>query len=95
VSWIEVSCCSFISTLSMPLTNTKRSSPFPPLKRREKLNCIPSLARAELYLTLATVFRGYEDQELFESSRLDVDIAHDYLLPQPDARSKGVKVLFK
>lgn len=54
-----------------------------------------SLARAELCLTLATVFRRFEDQDLFESSRLDVDVKHDYLLPQQDARSKGVKVLFK
>lgn len=54
-----------------------------------------SLARAELYLTLATVFRRYDNQELFESSRLDVDVAHDYLLPQPSEKSKGVKVVFK
>jgi hypothetical protein len=54
-----------------------------------------SLARAELYLTLATVLRRFEDQVLFESSRLDVDVKHDYLLPQQDAKSKGVRVLFK
>jgi len=52
-----------------------------------------SLARAELYLTLATIFRRYEKQKLFETSRLDVDVGHDYLLPQPSEKSKGVKVI--
>lgn len=54
-----------------------------------------SLARAELNLTLATVFRRFDNQQLFESSRLDVDVKHDFLLPQQDKKSKGVKVLFK
>jgi hypothetical protein len=63
----------------------------------ESADCVIliSLAKADLYLTLATVFRRYEDQELFESSRLDVDAEHDYFLPQPSEESKGVKVLFK
>jgi hypothetical protein len=54
-----------------------------------------SLARAELNLTLATVFRRYDRQQLFESSRLDVNVKHDFLLPQQDKKSKGVKVIFK
>jgi len=54
-----------------------------------------SLARAELNLTLATVFRRFDNQQLFKSSRLDVDVKHDFFLPQQDKKSKGVKVLFK
>lgn len=54
-----------------------------------------SLARAELYMVLATVFRRFESQELFKTSRLDVDVKHDYLLPQTDVRSKGVFVVFR
>jgi hypothetical protein len=54
-----------------------------------------SLARAELNLTLATVFRRFDNQQLFESSRLEVDVKHNFLLPQQDKKSKGVKVLFK
>lgn len=54
-----------------------------------------SLARAELSVTLATVFRRFEKQELFQTSRLDVDLKHDYTLPNPDERSKGVRVIFR
>jgi hypothetical protein len=54
-----------------------------------------SLAKAELYLTVATVFRRYDHQELFETTRMDVDIKHDMFLPQQDHRSKGVRVVYK
>jgi len=53
-----------------------------------------NLAKAEMYLALATVFRHY-DMELFETTRRDVDCAHDMFLPQPASDSTGVKVLFK
>ncbi len=56
---------------------------------------ISSLAKAELYLTIATVFSRYEDQELFETTRMDLDLKYDMFMPQPDKRSKGVGVLFK
>ena len=56
---------------------------------------VSSLARAELNLTLATIFRRFDNQQLYESSRLDVDIKHDFGLPQQDKKSKGVKVLFE
>lgn len=46
-------------------------------------------------MTLATIFRRFDDQELFQTSKLDVEFKHDYLLPQTDERSKGIKVLFK
>ena len=53
------------------------------------------LAKAELYLTLANVFRRFENQELYETTRMDVDLKRDMFLPYPDLTSKGVRVLFK
>jgi hypothetical protein len=54
----------------------------------------PSLARAELQLALATVIRRFDTQELFETTRKDVDIQHDMFLPQADLNSKGVRIIF-
>jgi hypothetical protein len=54
-----------------------------------------SLAKAELRLAIATVVRRYDRQELFETTRADVDIQHDLFLPQPALDSKGVRVIFK
>jgi hypothetical protein len=48
-----------------------------------------------MQLAIATVFRRYENQELFETTRADVDIQHDLFLPQADLKSKGVRVMFK
>ena len=54
-----------------------------------------SLAKAELYLTLATIFRRYE-MELFETVfERDVQLKHDFFLPQPSEESMGVRVVFK
>jgi hypothetical protein len=54
-----------------------------------------SLAKAELYLTIATIFRRYDHQELFKTTRKDVELKYDMFMPQPDMSSKGVSVLFK
>jgi hypothetical protein len=54
-----------------------------------------SLAKAELLLTIATVFRRFDKQELFETTRADVDVQHDLFLPQAALDSKGVRVIFK
>ncbi|KAH9205912.1 cytochrome P450 [Leptodontidium sp. 2 PMI_412] len=54
-----------------------------------------NLARAEINLTLATVFRRFDKQQLYETSRLDVDAKYDFLLPQPSMESKGIRVLFE
>jgi cytochrome P450 len=53
-----------------------------------------NLAHAELYLTLAAVFREF-DLELYETTREDVDIAHDAFSAAPRLDSKGVRVLVK
>jgi len=54
-----------------------------------------TLARAEMYLTLATVFRRY-DLELFDTIReRDIDPAYDGFLPQTSPESKGVWAIIK
>ena len=53
-----------------------------------------NLANAELYLTLATVFRRF-DMELYETTARDAEIAHDFFIPHGHADSKGVRVVFK
>ena len=49
------------------------------------------LAYLELYTTLATIFRRFK-LDLFETSREDVDAAHDFMVPCPRLDSKGVRV---
>ena len=53
-----------------------------------------NLAYAEIYLTLAAVFRRFEF-DLFETKREDVEVAHDFFNPQPKLGSKGVRVMVK
>jgi cytochrome P450 len=53
-----------------------------------------NLAVAEIYLTVASIFRRFE-LELFETTREDVDIMHDFFNPYPRLDSKGVRVLVK
>ena len=50
-----------------------------------------SLASAELYVALATVFRRFEF-ELYGTSR-DVDAKHDFFVLSPRLDSKGMRVL--
>ncbi len=54
-----------------------------------------SLAYAELYLALATVLWRFPQMELYETTRRDVDVAHNFFLPYPVLDSKGVRVLVK
>ena len=53
-----------------------------------------NLAKVEMYLTLATLFRRFEFV-LFETDRSDADIAHDFFIPYARTDSKGVQVLVK
>lgn len=57
-------------------------------------NCdLNSLAYAELYLTIAFLFRPNGPAfELFETDESDVRIKHDYFLGLPKLESKGVRV---
>ena len=53
-----------------------------------------NLANAEIYLTLASVFRRF-NIELYETTARDVEVAHDFFVPHPHADSKGVRIVFK
>ncbi|KAI9883898.1 MAG: hypothetical protein M1823_004311 [Watsoniomyces obsoletus] len=50
-----------------------------------------NLAYAELYMTLAAIFRRF-DLELFETSYEDVKLVHDFFNPCAKLDSKGVRV---
>ena len=54
-----------------------------------------SLAKAELYLTIAGIFRWFDDMQLFETTRRDVDPKHNFFVPYPELDSKGVRVIYK
>ncbi|KAK4496736.1 hypothetical protein PRZ48_012719 [Zasmidium cellare] len=53
-----------------------------------------NLATAELFMTLAAVFRRF-DLELFETTREDIDMAREYMIPLPKKGSQGLRVLVK
>ena len=53
-----------------------------------------NLARAEIYSTLAAIFRRF-DFEFFETDRTDIDVYHDFLNPQAKQGTKGVRVIVK
>ena len=53
-----------------------------------------NLAYAELYLTLAAVFRRF-DLQLFETTGEDVKVVHDFIFGAPRLDSRGVKVVVK
>ena len=63
-----------------------------PFGRGSRICLGMNLAYAELYLTLAVVFRRFE-LRLFETGREDVDIAHDFLAAGVKLDSKGVRVI--
>lgn len=51
------------------------------------------LASAEIHLTLAAVFSGKRfDLELYQTTREDVDVEHDFFNPQPKKGAVGVRV---
>lgn len=64
---------------------------FMPFGRGSRICLGMHLAYAELYLTLEAVFRRFELQ-LFETTRADVDVAHDFVAGTPRVDSKGVRV---
>ena len=50
-----------------------------------------SLAHAEIFLMIATLFRRFEF-ELYETDISDLKLKHDLFLPSPRLDSKGVRV---
>jgi hypothetical protein len=49
------------------------------------------LAYAELYATLAVLFDGSFEMNLFDTERKDIDMAHDFMAPWPES-TKGLRV---
>lgn len=49
-----------------------------------------SFAKAVLLLIVATVYRRFEKQELFETTRADVDFQHDLFAPRAAFDSRGL-----
>ncbi|AEO62912.1 uncharacterized protein THITE_2107715 [Thermothielavioides terrestris NRRL 8126] len=63
-----------------------------------------NLARKEMALVLATLFRMYDlyrgqdgpTVELYDTERArDIDPNHDYIIPFPAKGSKGLRVIFR
>lgn len=51
------------------------------------------LASAEIHLTLAAIFSGKRfELELYQTTREDVDVEHDFFNPQPKKGAVGVRV---
>ncbi|KAH8694203.1 cytochrome P450 [Talaromyces proteolyticus] len=56
-------------------------------------NCLGyNLGMAEVYMTIAAVITKF-DMEPYKTTRKDVDLERDWLIPQPSKDSKGVQVL--
>ena len=53
-----------------------------------------NLVTAEIYLTLAMVFRRFE-MELYETTGRDAEVVADFFIPFGHEDSKGVRVVFK
>ncbi|KAH9844662.1 Cytochrome-P450 monooxygenase [Teratosphaeria destructans] len=64
---------------------------FVPFGRGSRMCIGINLAYAEMYLTSAAMFTAF-DFDLFETTRKDVDIAHDFFVGFPPLKSKGVRV---
>ena len=67
---------------------------FPSFQPRELdivTNSFSSLAHAELYMVIATIFTQF-DFELYETDITDVEMRHAYLVPYPKWETKGVRV---
>jgi hypothetical protein len=71
----------------------KSFSPFAAYRGTDKSSC-SSLAHAELYMALASVFRNFSF-ELYKTDITDVELAHDFFLPSPKMNSEGVRVRVK
>lgn len=55
---------------------------------------LPSLAHAEMNHMLSALFRpGGPRIELFKTDETDVTPAHDFLIPLPKLKTKGVRIV--
>ena len=62
---------------------------------RSDYRSTPSFAKAEIYLTVATIFSRYANMRLFDTDfDRDIKMASDMFFPQPCKESRGVRVVF-
>jgi hypothetical protein len=66
----------------------------PCLLSRTPTDEVLSLAHAELYMGIASLFRRF-NLELYETDKSDLVLKHDFFLPAPKSESKGVRVVVK
>ncbi|QDS72870.1 hypothetical protein FKW77_007434 [Venturia effusa] len=67
---------------------------FVPFNKGSRICLGLNLAKAELFLFIATVFSSFEF-ELFETDISDVEMLHAYLVPYPKWDSKGIRMKVK
>lgn len=77
---------------NLELTNESLKKYYMPFGKGSRSCLGMNLVYAEIYLTLAALFRRFE-LRLFETTRADVDIAHDFIAAAPRVDSKGVRVV--
>ena len=76
------------SSITPPILLEKKEPPLPTNK--------PSLAHAELFLTLAILFRPHGPHlQLFDTDETDILHVRDYIQPLPKRGSKGIRVLVR
>ncbi|MCJ1471637.1 hypothetical protein MMC13_000277 [Lambiella insularis] len=67
---------------------------FSPFSKGPRICLGMELAYAELYLAVAMIHRRF-DTELFETTREDVEIEHDFFTGYPSLTSKGLQITVK
>lgn len=86
---------NFLPERWMDLEKRKRLETYMVAFTKGSRQCIGmNLARAEMLLALANVFRDVQF-ELYETTREDVTMAHELFLAFPKIGSKGVRCLVK
>ena len=68
--------------------------PLSHLSSQTSTDVLLSLAHAELYMGIASLFRRF-NLELYDTDASDLVLKHDFFLPAPKSDSKGVRVVVK
>ncbi|KAF7919254.1 hypothetical protein EAE99_008556 [Botrytis elliptica] len=96
--WLTTSCPTNNSSTTAPLqtlTPDKTLEKYLVAFGKGSRSCAGiNLAKTEILLTLATIFRRYEVQELVETERRDVEVKRDLFLPFPEVGRGGVRVRY-
>lgn len=65
---------------------------FVPYGRGPRMCLGMHMARAELYIGLATIFRRVQGMKLYDTGPEAVDMACEYVVPLPKEGTKGVRI---